>query len=81
MIESYSNIVLLYDWGAYLGYAIYYKQYMHVHHKNGDKLNNKENNLQCLCLYCHANVDERHKKNLTTGANKYIYDDFIKKYR
>lgn len=59
----------------------YDRQYMHVHHINGDKLNNKESNLKCLCLYCHAHVDDRHKKNLTTGANKYIYQDFLNKYK
>lgn len=59
----------------------YYRQYIHVHHKNGDKLNNKENNLQCLCLYCHAHVDDHHLKRLTTGANKYIYDDFMNIFR
>ena len=58
----------------------YDRQYIHVHHINGDKLNNKESNLKCLCLYCHAHVDNTHLKNLTTGANKYIYVDFINKY-
>lgn len=60
---------------------VYDRQYIHVHHINGDKLNNKESNLKCLCLYCHAHVDDRHKKNLTTGANKYIYQDFLNKYK
>jgi hypothetical protein len=60
---------------------IYDRQYMHVHHVNGDKLNNKENNLKCLCLYCHAHVNEQHMKRLTTLANKFIYEDFIRKYR
>lgn len=59
----------------------YDRQYMHVHHINGKKENNKESNLKCLCLYCHAHVDENHLKRLTTGANKYVYDDFIKKYK
>lgn len=58
----------------------YDKQYMHVHHKNGDKLNNHESNLQCLCLYCHANVDEHHLKRLTSGANKYQYYTFVDRY-
>lgn len=58
----------------------YDKQYMHVHHKNGDKLNNKESNLKCLCLYCHAHVDEHHYKRLTSGANKYSYCTFVDKY-
>jgi len=59
----------------------YDRQYIHVHHINGVKTNNRESNLRCLCYYCHAHVDETHFKNLTTGANKYIYEDFIKKYR
>lgn len=58
----------------------YDKQYMHVHHINGDKLNNDENNLKCLCLYCHAHVDEHHYKRLTSGANKYSYCTFVDKY-
>ena len=58
----------------------YDKQYMHVHHLNGDKLNNKESNLKCLCLYCHAHVDEHHYKRLTTGANKYSYISFVDRY-
>lgn len=58
----------------------YDRMYMHVHHINGDKLNNKENNLKCLCLYCHAHVDDNHKQRLTTGANRFIYDDFVGKY-
>ena len=59
----------------------YDRQYMHVHHINGQKENNRESNLKCLCLYCHAHVDDNHLKRLTTGANKYVYEDFIYKYR
>lgn len=58
----------------------YDRMYIHVHHKNGNKLNNHNENLQCLCLACHAGVDEHHKKRLTTGANRYLYEDFMKKY-
>ena len=56
------------------------RQYIHCHHIDRVKTNNSESNLKCLCLYCHAHVDERHLKRLTTGANKYTYDDFIEKY-
>lgn len=58
----------------------YDRIYIHVHHINGDKLNNNKNNLKCLCLYCHANVDEWHFQRLTTKANKYAYADFMEKY-
>lgn len=59
----------------------YDRQYMHVHHINGVKVNNRESNLKCLCLYCHAHVDENHRERLTQGAGKFAYDAFIKKYR
>ena len=58
----------------------YDKQYMHVHHISGDKLDNNESNLKCLCLYCHAHVDAHHKKRLTTGANKVMYISFVDRY-
>ena len=55
--------------------------FIHVHHKNGNKLDNRKRNLECLCMGCHAHVDAVHEENLTTGANKVIYDDFCRKYR
>lgn len=58
----------------------YDRQYIHVHHKDGNKLNNQESNLQCLCLHCHAHVDDHHFKRLTTGANRFTYEYFAKKY-
>ena len=58
----------------------YDRQYIHCHHIDCVKTNNSENNLKCLCLYCHAHVDDHHFKRLTTGANRVLYEDFIKKY-
>lgn len=58
----------------------YYRQYIHCHHIDGNKKNNSERNLKCLCLYCHAHVDENHMNRLTGGANRYTYEDFIDKY-
>lgn len=55
----------------------YDKQYIHTHHKDGNKLNNDVSNLECLCMKCHANVDENHKKRFSSGANRIIYRDFI----
>ena len=57
---------------------MYYRQYMHCHHIDGNKLNNRESNLKCLCLRCHSRVDENHRHNLTTGANRFSYEDFEK---
>lgn len=56
------------------------RQYMHVHHKNGNKSDNREANLQCLCIKCHSEVDEKHKYNFSKGANKVMLEDFKRKY-
>jgi hypothetical protein len=36
---------------------------LHVHHANGDKADNRRANLLCLCVYCHARMDEHHEEN------------------
>lgn len=57
------------------------QHFIHVHHKNGRKIDNRPSNLQCLCLRCHSEVDENHKHRLTeSGANRVIFEDFEKKY-
>ena len=53
---------------------------MHVHHRDGNKLNNTTENFECLCIACHAEVDSRHKENFSKGANKKSLDAFKKKY-
>lgn len=55
--------------------------YMHVHHKNGKKTDNRKSNLQCLCIRCHANIDMFHKQRFTIGANKIMYDTFCDKFQ
>lgn len=42
---------------------IFDRRFIHVHHKDGNKLNNRQENLQCLCIRCHANVDDHHREN------------------
>ena len=54
---------------------------MHVHHKNGKKADNKEANLQCLCIDCHSKVDNTHKEHWTKGSNKIILNEYIKRYK
>jgi hypothetical protein len=58
----------------------FYRQYMHCHHKDRNKLNNRESNLECLCMRCHSRVDDYHLQNLTTGANRIIMEAFNEKF-
>ena len=37
------------------------KQFLCLHHKDGDKRNNKIDNLMCLCTSCHFNLHSNFK--------------------
>jgi len=57
------------------------KRFIHVHHKDGSKTNNTENNLKCLCILCHANQDSIHKDNFSKGSINKELQVFIEKYK
>ena len=57
------------------------KRYLHVHHKDGNKLNNAENNLQCLCVLCHSHVDVIHEENFNKQRLHAEVTAFVKKYK
>lgn len=52
--------------------------YLEVHHIDGNKRNNTESNLQALCVACHANVDESHRRNYSQGNNLLKLKEFRK---
>lgn len=55
--------------------------FMHVHHKNGKKADNKESNLQCLCIDCHSKVDDVHRERFSNGGNKALLINYKEIYR
>ena len=57
------------------------RRFIHVHHKDGNKANNNENNLVCLCIDCHAHIDAHHEENFSSGANSVLLKAFKKKYK
>lgn len=55
--------------------------FMHVHHINANKTDNRKDNLQCLCVACHANIDDIHRENFSKGGNKTILRLFKELYK
>lgn len=50
------------------------KKWLHVHHKNGLKYDNNRNNLEALCIGCHANKSNH--GHIKSSSN---YSEFVKK--
>lgn len=63
---------------GYKADGMYARRNLDVHHKDGNKLHNTEDNFECLCVACHANVDDRHRRNFSKGAAKKRLDRFMK---
>jgi len=57
-----------------------HKRWWHTHHIDGDKTNNILQNLKCLCILCHSNIDNRHKENFQKGAMHSQVKFFKKEY-
>ena len=57
------------------------RRFIHVHHKDGNKANNRISNLECLCIDCHSHVDAHHEQNFSSGANSILLKAFRKKFK
>lgn len=55
-------------------------EFIQTHHRNGDKTNNDESNLECLCIKCHSEIDTTHHNNFSTPAQQYLIREFMQKY-
>ncbi|GIV27042.1 MAG: hypothetical protein KatS3mg027_0856 [Bacteroidia bacterium] len=59
----------------------FHRRFWHTHHKDGNKINNAEENLQCLCILCHIFVDKHHEKNFNINRFKKELENFIEFYK
>lgn len=51
---------------------------LEIHHKDGNHLNNLEDNLQLLCPNCHAQTENYRGKNINKQKQDYVSDeDFV----
>lgn len=41
---------------------------------------NRESNLECLCIKCHSEVDDTHRRNFNTLAQQGLIQEFLLKY-
>jgi len=57
------------------------RRFIHVHHRNGDKLNNSKSNLECLCILCHSNVDINHEHNFERRNSQKGIKIFVNNYK
>jgi hypothetical protein len=55
-------------------------RFIHVHHKNGNKRNINESNLECLCIRCHSRVDQMHLTNFQNPRLSAELENFNEKY-
>ena len=63
------------------------KRFLEVHHVNGEKKDNKRNNLECRCIYCHVMTDNTHLNNYKKNKTRHItmkkylekYGEYLKK--
>jgi hypothetical protein len=63
--------------GIALNKIFAHRYYLETHHIDGNAKNNKEHNLRCLCVLCHANVDGHHVKNYEDIANASKVKSFV----
>lgn len=56
------------------------RRFIHCHHRNGNKLDNRDSNLECLCIECHSKVNKAHEARFARGAKHVMLSEFKRKY-
>lgn len=54
--------------------------FLETHHIDGNKANNRPNNLKTVCVLCHAFIDKHHIFNYTDGKNRLKLIQFLTTY-
>lgn len=60
---------------------IFDREFIYTHHKNDDRTDNRESNLECLCIKCYSELDAIHRKRFSIGGNKVMLDAFTSNHR
>ena len=55
--------------------------FLEVHHINGNKADNREQNLKCLCIRCHSQINQTHRAHYTSNGKRMLLQLFEEKYR
>lgn len=66
------------DCGIKLNQNLVNGYYLETHHIDGNPKNNVEDNFKCLCVLCHANVDQFHEENYSKASSRKKLTDFMK---
>lgn len=63
-----------------LKFSVREQYYLDCHHLDGDKQNNEPENIQCLCVLCHANVNKYHQTRFSAGTARKRVLEFCDKF-
>ena len=55
--------------------------FLEVHHIYGNKAYNREQNIKCLCIRCHSQIDQTHTAHYTSNGRRMLLQLFEEKYQ
>ena len=55
--------------------------FLEVHHINGNKADNRKQNLKCLCIRRHSQIYQTHRVHYTSNGRRMLLQLFEEKYR
>ena len=55
--------------------------FLEVHHINGNKADNRKQNLKCLCIRRHSQIYQTHRVHYTSNGRRMLLQLFEEKYQ